>query len=90
MYRVTTGMYQGHTVPRPFSLFPVPVWCPVQKFRPIFLVDKSIHDEASPFKNNFVNLTISTMGDPISCVFLYVVIIAQSGVHGYNLRPEKR
>lgn len=69
MYRVITGMYQGHTVPRPFSLFPVPVWCPVQKLRPIFLVDNSIHDEASPFKNNLVNLTIPTTGDPMVVFF---------------------
>lgn len=71
-------------------LFPIPAWCPVQKLRPIFLVDKSIHDEAIPFKNNLVNLTIPTTVVPIVGAFLYVVILAQSGVHGDNVRPEKK
>lgn len=53
------GMYvQGNnrycirdTLFQSLSLSPIPVWYPVQKLRPIFLVDKSIHDEASRFKN---------------------------------------
>lgn len=69
MYKGNNRYYQGHTVPRPFSL-PMPAWCPVQKLRPIFLVDKSIHDEAISFKNNLVNLTIPTAGvSPIVVLF---------------------
>lgn len=41
----------------------------MQKLRPIFLVDKSIHDEAIPFKNNLVKLTIPTAGVPIVVLF---------------------
>lgn len=69
MYRVTTGIIKD-TLFRDLSLFPMPAWCPVQKLRPIFLVDKSIHDEAIPFKNNLVNLTIPTAGvSPIVVLF---------------------
>lgn len=70
MYKGNNRYYQGHTVPRPFSLSHARLVCPVQKLRPIFLVDKSIHDEAVLFKNNLVNLTIPTAGvSPIVVLF---------------------
>lgn len=50
-------------------LFPIPAGCPVQKLRPIFLVDKSIHDEAISLKNNLVNLTVPTTVGPIVVLF---------------------
>lgn len=68
----------------PFSfLFPLGVPC--RSSTQIFLVNKSIRDEASPLGNNLVKSDESDNGRTHRRVFLYVVILAQSGVHGGNL-----
>lgn len=71
----------------PFSF---PPGVPCRSSTQIFLVNKSIRDEASPSRNSLVKSDESNNGRTHRRVFLYVVILAQSGVHGDNLRPRKR